>query len=473
MDAGSSAEGGTPLVSGIVPLGYTVVDLAGFLDDIQDAAEANRAQVAPLRAVADTVADAVEGLGAGFADLSAATGAAAEAATAGLSRIAANAERFRDISDWGAGIETRTDALEAVLSEIVRGNQRISQIARQVNILAVNASIEAARAGEAGRGFAVVAEAVGELSRQTAGAAREIGRSIASLDDWTRALREDARRMAPEFQQGFRSAEETQAGAARISARMEDAGRRIAELTGEVERLRRTGQDLGPVTERVAHAASVTAEGVVEARRRAEGLQDGAEDLLRMAVLREGGGDQAPFIAEAERLAGEVARRFEDALDKGAISEARLFSTDHVRIEETDPPQYDAPSLALCRRILPDLLEGALSFDPAMIFCIATDRRGYAPVHNRRFSHPQGPDRAWNLAHSRDRRIFDDRVGRKAAGSTERFLLQIYRRDMGKEGWVMMKDLSVPITVRGRHWGGLRMGYARGQGVRRDGVRAA
>jgi len=34
-------------------------------------------------------------------------------------------------------------------------------------------------------------------------------------------------------------------------------------------------------------------------------------------------------------------------------------------------------------------------------------------------------------------------------------VLQIYRRDTGE----IMFDLSVPIVVRGRHWGGFRVGY--------------
>jgi methyl-accepting chemotaxis protein len=38
-------------------------------------------------------------------------------------------------------------------------------------------------------------------------------------------------------------------------------------------------------------------------------------------------------------------------------------------------------------------------------------------------------------------------------------LMQAYRRDMGGGVFAIMKDVSAPIMVRGRHWGGLRIGY--------------
>jgi methyl-accepting chemotaxis protein len=78
-------------------------------------------------------------------------------------------------------------------------------------------------------------------------------------------------------------------------------------------------------------------------------------------------------------------------------------------------------------------------------------------VHNKTWSQPQGEDPVWNARHSRNRRIFDDRTGLAAARNLQDWLVQSYPRDLGGGVVEMMKDISMPIELRGRHWGALRI----------------
>ncbi len=180
------------------------------------------------------------------------------------------------------------------------------------------------------------------------------------------------------------------------------------------------------------------------------------------------GGISAEAITPQERemlaLATEFSRRCAEALEKWVankeVTEERLFSFLYYPMPKTDPPKFTTDWDRLSDRDILPIEEGILTRSPAIVYTVMVDRFGYLPTHNRRFSQPLTGSFAADLVNNRTKRIFNDKTGLAAAKNRSPFLIQRYQRDTGE----LMADLSVPLYVRGQHWGAVRIGYRAGDG---------
>ena len=144
----------------------------------------------------------------------------------------------------------------------------------------------------------------------------------------------------------------------------------------------------------------------------------------------------------------------EDAISSGRFTEEEVFDTNYQLIEGTDPPKYHTAYDAFTDENFLTIQDGYL-VDEDVVFAGAVDVNGYFPTHNSIYSAPLTGDPEADLE-NRTKRIFDDPTGITAAKNTEPFLQQIYKRDTGETMW----DISAPIYVNGKHWGGFRIGFS-------------
>ena len=170
--------------------------------------------------------------------------------------------------------------------------------------------------------------------------------------------------------------------------------------------------------------------------------------------------ENTEFVTRAMEAGDAITKLFENAVAKGDITLEDLFDENYVKIEGTDPVQYRTRFLDWADRALPEIQEAMLARDARAAFCAVIDRNGYLPVHNKIYSQRQRPgDTAWNTANARNRRIFNDPAGLAAGRNIRSYLIQSYARDMGNGTTIMMREIDVPIRVKGRHWGGFRTAY--------------
>jgi methyl-accepting chemotaxis protein len=143
------------LASLATALGFEIVDIAGFLDRMDDASAEQLMVLPSVRGEAGRVMVA--------------NGAVQEAVLAVVDKTSLTLGTVEGSVEYVRRAGKLPKAVE-------NNNAEIARIASQVNILATDAKIEASRAGDAGRGFAVDADAINALSRQTSNAARSRGR---------------------------------------------------------------------------------------------------------------------------------------------------------------------------------------------------------------------------------------------------------------------------------------------------------
>ncbi len=182
----------------------------------------------------------------------------------------------------------------------------------------------------------------------------------------------------------------------------------------------------------------------------------------RSEVLRE------EMLVKASALAKIGAKGIEGVLEQalasGQFSEEQLFDTDYQEITEgslagSAIPKYSTAYDAYLDETIRDFEDTFLSSDD-VVFAVLVDRNGYLPTHNTKYAKALTGDAEKDKVGNRTKRIFNDPVGLAAAQYNNEdgkgYLQQVYKRDTGVTMW----DVSAPVYVNDKHWGGFRIGFS-------------
>lgn len=348
------------------------------------------------------------------------------------------------------------------MADVVTASQTIDSIARSTNMLALNAAIEAERAGAAGATFAVVAAEVKKLAQDTRQVTDKISGTMHSLGI-------EAGHFMAQVERGVEQSRSAQRHFETIDVAIQQAGEMVRDVASKADAIAQSSSGVRSNTSELCDNLFVFMGDVA-------GCSDQLEDALGQTTALEALSNvmfnqlvhtglshrDNPFVETATNVCEEIRGIIEAGVDRGAITMAQVFDRNYRPRREPGLERFDTDFNDFADMHIRPVLDRFWGAGMITYGAVISNEDGYLPTHISERSHAPTGDAAHDTAHCRNRMIVLDRTTAEAiTHRNHAYYAAVYRFEPHPGEVKILRNIFVPLWIRGRYWGNFELAYIR------------